>query len=201
MEDQHGYYLEDLETGMESAYAKTVTDSDITMFAGISGDTNPVHLDDDFAKQTQFGERIAHGMLSASFISTVFGTQLPGPGCVYLSQSLRFKAPVKIGDRVEARVCIKEILSDKRRVIFDTICRVGEKVVLEDIDLNVSSASQHASFDVYRDRPDNVRDVFLDMPLGHDLSNWFFGRSRHFGAIFKIMSQWHPARKVLPGTD
>jgi 3-hydroxybutyryl-CoA dehydratase len=131
MEDQHGYYLEDLETGMESAYAKTVTDSDITMFAGISGDTNPVHLDDDFAKQTLFGERIAHGMLSASFISTVFGTQLPGPGCVYLSQSLRFKAPVKIGDRVEARVCIKEILSDKRRVIFDTICRVGEKVVLE----------------------------------------------------------------------
>ena len=131
MEDQHGYYLEDLETGMESVYAKTVTDSDITMFAGISGDTNPVHLDDDFAKQTLFGERIAHGMLSASFISTVFGTQLPGPGCVYLSQSLRFKAPVKIGDRVEARVCIKEILTDKRRVIFDTICRVGEKIVLE----------------------------------------------------------------------
>jgi 3-hydroxybutyryl-CoA dehydratase len=131
MEDQHGYYLEDLETGMEGVYAKTVTDSDITMFAGISGDTNPVHLDDDFAKQTIFGERIAHGMLSASFISTVFGTQLPGPGCVYLSQSLRFKAPVKIGDRVEARVCIKEILTDKRRVIFDTICRVGEKIVLE----------------------------------------------------------------------
>ena len=131
MEDQHGYYLEDLETGMEGVYAKTVTDSDITMFAGISGDTNPVHLDDDFAKQTIFGERIAHGMLSASFISTVFGTQLPGPGCVYLSQSLRFKAPVKIGDRVEARVCIKEILTDKRRVIFDTVCRVGEKIVLE----------------------------------------------------------------------
>jgi 3-hydroxybutyryl-CoA dehydratase len=131
MEDQHGYYLEDLETGMESVYAKTVTDADITMFAGISGDTNPVHLDDDFAKQTLFGERIAHGMLSASFISTVFGTQLPGPGCIYLSQSLRFKAPVKIGDRVEARVCIKEILTDKRRVIFDTICRVGEKIVLE----------------------------------------------------------------------
>ena len=131
MEDQHGYYLEDLETGMEGVYAKTVTDSDITMFAGISGDTNPVHLDDDFAKQTIFGERIAHGMLSASFISTVFGTQLPGPGCVYLSQSLRLKAPVKIGDRVEARVCIKEILTDKRRVIFDTICRVGENIVLE----------------------------------------------------------------------
>ena len=131
MEDQHGYYLEDLETGMEGVYAKTVTDSDITMFAGISGDTNPVHLDDDFAKQTIFGERIAHGMLSASFISTVFGTQLPGPGCVYLSQSLRFKAPVKIGDRVEARVCIKEILTDKRRVIFDTTCWVGEKIVLE----------------------------------------------------------------------
>ena len=131
MQDQHGFYLEDLELGMESVYAKTVTDSDITVFAGVSGDTNPVHLDDAFASQTLFGERIAHGMLSASFISTVFGTQMPGPGCVYLSQSLRFKAPVKIGDRVEAKVCIKEILADKRRVIFDTTCTVGEKVVLE----------------------------------------------------------------------
>ncbi|HMB75001.1 MAG TPA: MaoC family dehydratase [Kiloniellaceae bacterium] len=131
MSGKHGYFLEDLATGMESIYAKTVTDSDITMFADVSGDTNPVHLDADFASKTPFGERIAHGMLSASFISTVFGTQMPGPGCIYLSQSLRFKAPVKIGDRVEARVCIKEIVVDKRRVIFDTTCWVGDKVVLE----------------------------------------------------------------------
>jgi len=131
MNGKHGYFLEDLETGMESVYAKTVTDSDIIMFADVSGDTNPVHLDEAFAKMTPFGERIAHGMLSASFISTVFGTQMPGPGCIYLSQSLRFKAPVKIGDRVEARVCIKEIVADKRRVIFDTTCWVGDKMVLE----------------------------------------------------------------------
>jgi len=131
MDAEHGYYLEDLQAGMESVYAKTVTESDITMFADVSGDTNPVHLDADFASKTPFGERIAHGMLSASFISTVFGTQMPGPGCIYLSQSLRFKAPVKIGDRVEARVCIKEIVADKRRVIFDTSCWVGDKVVLE----------------------------------------------------------------------
>ena len=131
MDAQHGYYLEDLQTGMESVYAKTVTESDITMFADVSGDRNPVHLDAAFASKTPFGERIAHGMLSASFISTVFGTQMPGPGCIYLSQSLRFKAPVKIGDRVEARVCVKEILADKRRVIFDTTCWVGDKVVLE----------------------------------------------------------------------
>ena len=131
MNGKHGYFLEDLETGMESIYAKTVTDSDIVMFADVSGDTNPVHLDEAFAKLTPFGERIAHGMLSASFISTVFGTQMPGPGCIYLSQSLRFKAPVKIGDRVEARVCIKEIVADKRRVIFDTSCWVGDKMVLE----------------------------------------------------------------------
>src|SRR3546814_10430641 len=94
---------------MTAVFAKTVTDADITMFAGISGDTNPVHLDQSFAEKTMFAGRIAHGMLSASFISTVFGTRLPGPGCIYLRQDLRFQAPVKIGDTVEARVTVKEI--------------------------------------------------------------------------------------------
>ena len=131
MERKHGYFLDDLELGMSAAYSKTVTDADITIFAGVSGDTNPVHLDDSFAAQTLFGERIAHGMLSASFISTVFGTRLPGPGCVYLSQNLRFRAPVKVGDTVEARVTIKEILHDKKRVLFDTICTVDDKAVLD----------------------------------------------------------------------
>ena len=82
MQEKHGYFLEDLAPGMTKAYTKTVTDADITLFAGISGDTNPVHLDASFADQTVFGGRIAHGMLSASFISTVFGTRLPGPGCL-----------------------------------------------------------------------------------------------------------------------
>lgn len=131
MREKHGYFIEDLSPGMTAIYAKTITDADITMFAGISGDTNPVHLDESFAEQTMFSGRIAHGLLSASFISTVFGTRLPGPGCVYLRQELRFKAPVKVGDTVQARVTLKEVQADKKRVVFDTVCSVGEKVVLE----------------------------------------------------------------------
>ncbi len=131
MQEKHGYFLEDLAPGMTKSYTKTVTDADITIFAGISGDTNPVHLDDSFARQTMFGERIAHGMLSASFISTVLGTRLPGPGCIYVSQSLRFKAPVKVGDTVEARVTIEDVVQEKRRVICETVCRVGETVVVD----------------------------------------------------------------------
>lgn len=125
------FFLEELEVGMTRVYAKTVTDADITIFAGVSGDTNPIHLDEGFAKKTMFGGRIAHGMLSASFISTIFGTQLPGPGCIYLSQDLRFKAPVKVGDTVDARVTIKEIITEKRRVVFETVCTVDETVVLD----------------------------------------------------------------------
>ncbi len=131
MQEKHGYYLEDLSVGMSAIFAKTVTDADIVMFAGISGDTNPVHLDESFANQTMFGDRIAHGMLSASFVSTVFGTKLPGPGCIYMSQSLRFKAAVKAGDTVTARVTVREINSEKARVVFDTVCSVGDKVVIE----------------------------------------------------------------------
>lgn len=131
MKEKHGYFIEDLTVGMTAVFAKTVTEADITMFAGISGDTNPVHLDESFAEKTMFAGRIAHGMLSASFISTVFGTRLPGPGCIYLRQDLRFKAPVKVGDTVEARVTVKDIQSEKKRVVFDTACHVGDTVVLE----------------------------------------------------------------------
>jgi len=131
MKEKHGYFIEDLEVGMSAVFAKTVSEADITMFAGISGDTNPVHLDESFAEKTMFAGRIAHGMLSASFISTVFGTRLPGPGCIYLRQDLRFKAPVKVGDTVEARVTVKEIQAEKKRVVFDTVCSVGDTVVLE----------------------------------------------------------------------
>ncbi|PKO57330.1 MAG: (R)-hydratase, partial [Betaproteobacteria bacterium HGW-Betaproteobacteria-19] len=95
--EMYGYSYEDLKEGMTAAVSRTVTDADILMFAGVSGDTNPVHLDAEFAASTMFGGRIAHGMLSAAFISTVFGTRLPGPGCIYLSQTLKFKAPVKVG--------------------------------------------------------------------------------------------------------
>ena len=127
----YGHDFDDLQIGMSAAYGRTVSEADILMFAGVSGDTNPVHLDEEFAASTMFGGRIAHGMLSAAFISTVFGTKLPGPGCIYLSQSLKFKAPVKVGDTVVARVTVKELNAEKRRALFDTVCTVAGKVVLD----------------------------------------------------------------------
>lgn len=130
-EELHGYYLEDLRVGMSAVFGKTITEADIQAFAGVSGDTNPLHLHDDFARGTMFKGRIAHGMLSASFISTVVGTKLPGPGAVYVSQTLNFRAPVHVGDCVTARATIREIVAEKRRVIFDTVCTVGDKVVLD----------------------------------------------------------------------
>jgi 3-hydroxybutyryl-CoA dehydratase len=131
MQELHGYYIEDLKEGMTAVFGKTITDADISNFAGVSGDTNPVHLNDDFAKNTIFKSRIAHGMLGASFISTVFGTKLPGPGCIYVSQNLRFKAPVRVGDTVIARVTVKNILPQKKFVEFETVCTVTGKPVIE----------------------------------------------------------------------
>lgn len=131
MDEKHGFYLEDLSAGMTNIYAKTVTEADIVMFAGVTGDTNPVHLDAHFARQTPFKGRIAHGMLSASFISTVLGTRLPGPGCIYLSQTLKFRAPVKAGDTVTARVTIKDVDQKSKRIILETVCTVDEKVVID----------------------------------------------------------------------
>ncbi|OKH87948.1 MaoC family dehydratase [Thalassospira sp. TSL5-1] len=125
-----GYYLEDLEVGMEGSYAKTVTETDIILFAGVSGDSNPVHLNDEFAKTTMFEGRIAHGMLSAGFISTALGTRLPGPGTIYLSQNLQFRAPVRIGDTVTAKVTVREIIAAKKRIVLDTTCFVGDRVVI-----------------------------------------------------------------------
>jgi len=131
VEELHGYYIEDLTPGMTALYARTVTDADIVLFAGISGDFNPVHLNHEFASSTMFEGRIAHGMLTASFISTVLGTKLPGPGCVYLSQSLRFKAPVRSGDTVNARVTVVDVVPDKGRVVLQTVCMVSGEIVLE----------------------------------------------------------------------
>jgi len=130
-EEFYGYRFEDLEVGMSAAYGRTVTDADILMFAGVSGDTNPVHLNEELAAASMFGGRIAHGMLSAGFISTVLGTKLPGPGSIYLSQTLKFKAPVRIGDTVVARATIVELTPEKRKAKFRTVCTVAGKVVLE----------------------------------------------------------------------
>ena len=126
-----GYFIEDLSEGMTAVFGKTITDADILMFAGVSGDTNPVHLNEEFAAGTAFQGRIAHGMLTASLISTVLGTKLPGPGCVYLSQNLKFMAPVRVGDTVRAEVTITAIDRLRRRVTFATACKVGGKSVLE----------------------------------------------------------------------
>ena len=125
------YHIDQLQPGMSASIAKTVTETDIVLFAGISTDVNPAHLDEEYAKGTMFGGRIAHGMLSAGFISTVLGTKLPGPGAIYLAQTLKFQAPVKIGDTVVARCTIKELTPEKRKAKFDTICTVRGKVVLE----------------------------------------------------------------------
>ena len=131
MELCHGYYLEDLKVGMSTSYGRTVTETDIANFAGVSGDTNPLHLNAEFAANTRFKQRIAHGMLSAAYISTLIGTRLPGPGCLYISQTLRFTAPVRIGDTVIATATVTDIDTARRRVKLSTVCRVGDIVVVD----------------------------------------------------------------------
>ena len=127
----NGLFLEDLKVGQQAMFGRTVTDADIVAFAGVSGDTNPIHLHDGFARSTRFGQRIAHGMLSASFISTVIGTKLPGPGAVYISQTLSFMAPVLVGETITAVATITAIDDKRRRVTLKTQCLNGDKVVLD----------------------------------------------------------------------
>lgn len=131
MNPQNGYDIEDIAIGMSAEVAKTITEADIVLFAGVSSDVNAVHLNDEYARTTQFGGRIAHGMLTASLLSSVLGNRLPGPGVIYLSQSLRFRAPVRPGDTVHARVVVKEVIVEKCRVVLDTVCTVGGKVVID----------------------------------------------------------------------
>lgn len=126
-----GYFFEDLAVGMEASYAKTINNEDVLAFAELSGDTNPVHLDDAYAAGTMFKQRIAHGFLTGSLISTVLGTKLPGPGCIYLSQSLKFRAPVHIGDEVVATAKITSLDPDKARAVLATQCAVNGKSVLD----------------------------------------------------------------------
>lgn len=123
--------IEELEVGMERTLRKVVTDHDINLFAEVSTDRNPVHLDEDYAQSTIFGGRIAHGMLTAGLISAVIGEQLPGHGTVYLGQNLKFMAPVRPGDTVEAVVRVMGIDHARRRVTLETFCRVGDTVVLK----------------------------------------------------------------------
>ncbi|MDP3514139.1 MAG: MaoC family dehydratase [Sulfuritalea sp.] len=131
MNPQNGYDIEDLAVGMSAETAKTITETDIVLFSAVSTDVNAVHLDQEYAQTTQFGGRIAHGMLTASLLSAVMGNRLPGPGVIYVSQSLRFRAPVRPGDTVRAKVTVKQVIAERCRVVLDTVCTVNGKVVID----------------------------------------------------------------------
>src|SRR5918998_1153178 len=126
-----GLFFEDLVVGLTASFGKTITEADIVLFAAVTGDTNPMHLNADYARDSVFGERIAHGMLAAGLITKVLGTQLPGPGTIYLSQTLRFRAPVRIGQTVTATVEVVALHPERHRATLRTICTVAGEAVLE----------------------------------------------------------------------
>lgn len=126
-----GLFFEDLSIGQAARMERVVDDALVRQFSALSGDDNPVHLDEDFARTTRFAGRIAQGMLGATFISAVIGSRLPGHGTIYLSQSLKFMAPVRIGDRVVTEATVAELRPEKSRAVLKTICRVGDTVVIE----------------------------------------------------------------------
>jgi 3-hydroxybutyryl-CoA dehydratase len=127
---QRAYALEELTIGMTATYQHTITEADVRAFADITGDHNPLHLDEEFAAKTRFKGRIVHGMLTASYFSTILAL-LPGPGTIYLSQTLSFRAPVRIGDTVIARITVASIIPEKNRVVLKTVAHVGETLVLD----------------------------------------------------------------------
>jgi len=124
-------YFEDLSVGLTEVISKTISSADVVGFAQLTGDRNPIHLSEHFAAKTSFGSRIAHGLYTASLISAVLGTRLPGPGAVYISQTLHFRAPVRIGDTVDVTVTVVGLNPERQRATLTCICRVGNEVVLE----------------------------------------------------------------------
>ena len=124
-------YFEDLSLGMTETLTKTVDSADVIGFAAITGDRNPIHLSEHFAAKTPFGTRIAHGLYTASLISAVLGTRLPGPGAIYISQTLNFRAPVKIGDTVAVKVTVTELMPEKCRARLTCACSVDSETVLD----------------------------------------------------------------------
>lgn len=117
-----GKTIKELKLGDNAEFAKTITETDVYLYAGITGDINPAHINETVAKESMFKGRIAHGMLTAGLVSAVLGVQLPGPGTIYLSQELRFTAPVRFGDTIKATVTVVEIIEEKNRVKLETIC-------------------------------------------------------------------------------
>jgi 3-hydroxybutyryl-CoA dehydratase len=145
MNDQNGYDIEDLRVGMSATFSKTITEADIVMFAGVSGDINAIHINEEFAATTAFKGRIAHGMLSASVISAAVANRLPGPGTIYLNQQLNFLAPVRPGDTVHATVTVREV-GERGRAVLDTICTVkGAKVIDGEATVKVDSSVRRAA--------------------------------------------------------
>lgn len=126
-----GLYFEDLSEGQSAEMTRTASAAVVEAFAELSGDTNPLHLDEAYAKTTSFGGRIAHGMLAGAYISAVIGAKLPGPGAVYLTQSLRFRRPVRVGDAVTARVTVKALDARRGHVTLKTVCEVNGKAVMD----------------------------------------------------------------------
>lgn len=122
MEEIKGLTIDQLEVGQKASFTKTVTEADVYNYAGVSGDFNPAHMNEEYAKNTAFKTRIAHGMLSAGFISAVLGTKLPGPGTIYLNQDLRFTKPVRFGDTITATITVEELIKEKNRAILKTVC-------------------------------------------------------------------------------
>jgi 3-hydroxybutyryl-CoA dehydratase len=127
-----GKTIDELNVGQTASFAKTISESDVYLFAGITGDFNPAHVNEAYAKNTAFKTRIAHGMLSAGLISNVLGNQLPGPGTIYMQQQLNFRAPVTIGDTITATVEVVEIIREKKRVRLKTVCTNQDQVVVLD---------------------------------------------------------------------
>jgi 3-hydroxybutyryl-CoA dehydratase len=130
MNELNGYDIEDLSPGMSASFGKTITEADIGLFAGISGDINALHLNEEYAATTPFNGRIAHGILTTGLISATIANNLPGPGTIYLEQKVRFLAPVRAGDTVTATVTVKEVIAERGQVILETVCRVGGKDVI-----------------------------------------------------------------------
>ena len=124
-------YFEDLSVGMTETLAKTIASSDVVGFAQLTGDRNPIHLSEHFAAKTTFGGRVAHGLYTASLISAVLGTRLPGPGAIYISQTLNFRAPVRIGDRVDVTVTVAELVPERQRARLTCVCKVENDIVLD----------------------------------------------------------------------
>ena len=210
--------LEEIKVGMSVSYSQTITDSDVKAFAGISGDKNPVHLDENYAQKSRFKKIIAHGMMTASYFSALFGTKIPGEGCVYTHQSLNFKIPIYIGDTVTATVSVTSIDLGKRRVKFETTCKVKNKVVtdgeaelyvpLEFKKIIINSKEELLKyklpiFELFKNSFDSAIDeelwkwAYIDNPNGNPIVSLYFDKEKLVGHYAVIPMNFFYDQKSL----